>query len=700
MNGDFGMKTGGIRDMVSRFRDALCLKHEGGGDNDRSESGANKTSVREGKLQKMNRMQKPFALAAKRGKTSFVFCLTLFFWLGTMGYTGWVGAASSSTVKASAKPAKAVTVTYKEAVLEGYGIEKRGRVPEEKDTLYDGEGYISFFFEEVANATKPVGSATFTVNVPEGGLYKLSVGYYLPQGNGDKVTAIQINGAGAGELTLDAPAAGTVRAEKMITKVMLNAGSNTVKILRGWGYYGIEHIKLEPADPPVPGHEKATDVLTNPDATLEARALMNYMLNQYGRKIISGQQTFEDAEWIKQQTGKSPAILSGDLMDYSPSRVEKGATSSEIEKLIQWHERGGIVSLLWHWNAPKGIGGDDPGREWWRGFYTEFTTFDVEYALDHPDSEDYRLLIRDIDAIAVQLKRLQDHNIPVLWRPLHEAEGGWFWWGAKGPEPAKRLYRLMYDRLTNHHKLNNLIWVWNSEKKEWYPGDEVVDIVSVDIYNPAGDYHPNIAKYDNLLTLTNHKKIVALAENGPIPDPDLLRAYGADWNFFNTWTGEHVRDGKTNTLEHLKKIYHHDYVLTLDELPADLYSSLTYQAEHSESAGMSLNRQNSHARNGSITGPEGTGGKLRIKANVAPGTYTLTVRYKADNGEKKSKVMVNNRSAMNPTFTGTKMWKNVALGQITLQKGENTIDIQPLGGGVSIDYVKLTHVASTAKNPG
>ncbi|MCA1292322.1 beta-mannanase [Paenibacillus sp. alder61] len=647
----------------------------------------------------MSRMQKPFARAAKRRKTSFIIGVILLFLLGSMGYTAGSATADSSAGKTFAKPTKAITVSYKDAVLEGYGIEKRGRVPEAKDTLYDGEGYISFFFEEVANAAKPIGSATFMVNVPEAGLYKLSVGYYLPQGNGDKVTAIRVNGAGAGELTLDTPPAGTVRAEKTITKVMLNAGSNTVTILRGWGYYGIEHIKLEPADPPVPGPKKATDILTNPDATPEARALMNYMLNQYGRKIISGQHTLEDAEWIRQQTGKSPAILSGDLMDYSPSRVEKGAASTEIEKMIQWYERGGIVSLCWHWNAPKGIGNEEPGREWWRGFYTEFTTFDVAYALQHPDSEDYRLLIRDIDAIAVQLKRLQDHNVPVLWRPLHEAEGGWFWWGAKGPEPAKQLYRLMYERLTHHHKLNNLIWVWNSEKEEWYPGNEVVDIVSVDIYNPAGDYHPNIAKYDNLLALSNQKKIVALAENGPIPDPDLLRVYGADWNFFSTWTGEHIRDGKTNTLEHLKKIYHHDYILTLDELPADLYSSLTYQAEHGVPIGLALDKRDSYASE-FATVRDGTSGKLRIKANAAPGTYTLTVRYKADNGQKKGKVMVNNRPALNYTFTGTKMWKNAALGQMTLRKGENIIDIQPLGGGVSIDYVKLTYVASTTKNPG
>lgn len=598
-----------------------------------------------------------------------------------------------------------IKATYADAVLNGYGIEKRGPVYEDQDRLYEGDGYISFFFAENASSPEEAGNATFKVNAAEAGLYKLSIGYYIPEGYGGKATGIQVNGIGAGELMLDAPAAGTVRAEKMVSKVLLNAGENTIKITRGWGYYGIEFLLLEPVNAQAAGNlleaedgmmsgsvsigadgagfsgdgyaafqqsgsltlnykapsagmfdilisysspngEKKTSIvlngniteitlpettgfkeipagktwinegdniieflsnwgwynidyvkltaaaaperpdvsttLINPDATPEARSLMNFLDSQYGQKLISGQQTMEDAEWIFRQTGKYPAIFATDLMDYSPSRVEKGATSTEIEKIIAWYKRGGIVSLCWHWNAPKGIGGEEPGHEWYKGFYTDYTTFDVEYALNHPDSEDYQLLLRDIDAIAFQLKRLQDAGVPLLWRPLHEAEGGWFWWGAKGPEPAKQLWRLMYDRLTNHHHLNNLIWVWNSEKTEWYPGDDIVDIASIDIYNPAGDYNPSIAKYESLVSLVNSRKVLGLAENGPIPDPEMLQAYSAHWSFFTTWAGSFIKDGITNSPEHLKKVYEHDYVVTLDELPPDLYSSQKYEAEKGE----------------------------------------------------------------------------------------------------------------------
>lgn len=760
-------------------------------------------------------------LNMKRGQLSSLCLVLLFSLFAQLGTEGSKAAAFAELIDPSEKeerlmdggPASVVKVTYAEAVLKGYGIEKRGPVFEDKDRLYDGEGYISFFFDEKTSSSEEAGNATFTVNIAEAGLYKMSLGYYIPEGYGGKATGIQVNGTGTGELMLDAPAAGTVRAEKMVSKVLLNADTNTIKVTRGWGYYGIEYIKLEPAKGPqsgnlleaedgmmnggvsisasgtgysgegyaafqqsgslaltyttpaagmydisigysapngekktsmvlngqtseitlpesagfaqvhagktwmrqgdntieflanwgwynidyvkltaasVPEQRDAANTLINPDATPEARALMNFLESQYGRKMISGQQTLEDVEWIAQQTGKYPAIFATDLMDYSPSRVQYGATSTEIEKMIEWYNRGGMVSLCWHWNAPKGIGAEEPGKEWWRGFYTEFTTFDVKYALDNPDSEDYHLLIRDIDAIAVQLKRLQDAGVPVLWRPLHEAEGGWFWWGAKGPEPTKQLWKLMYDRLTNHHRLNNLIWVWNSEKPEWYPGNEFVDIASVDTYNPAGDYNPIIAKYENLVSLVNAKKVVGLAENGPIPDPDMLQAYGADWSFFTTWTGNFIRDGITNSAEHLQKIYKHDYVLTLDELPADLYTSQKYEAEKGELTGWEIsNQQGNYSGTGYVTGMSATESRLRIKTNVSPGTYTLMIRYKSDN-TRINRISINGAEAADYTFAKAAEWTDTVTGAHNLQKGENTIDILGAGDHTDIDYIKLT----------
>ena len=107
-----------------------------------------------------------------------------------------------------------------------------------------------------------------------------------------------------------------------------------------------------------------------------------------------------------------------------------------VDKAIEWHKSTngeGIVCFFWHWFSPLG------GSLRTSTFYTNYTDFDVSKAII-PNSTEQQALVRDFDAIAVQLKKLQSANIPVLWRPLHEAGGRWFWWGSKTNTQAKRLY--------------------------------------------------------------------------------------------------------------------------------------------------------------------------------------------------------------------------------------------------------------------
>lgn len=414
---------------------------------------------------------------------------------------------------------------------------------------YSGKGYVTGFEDE--------GDAVaVTVKAAKAGLYQIKIRYRAAEG--PKQANLFVNDVSAGIVDF-APTASFK--EIAVTKAMLGKGTNVIRLDKGWGWYQIDSFSIGPVTD-TPFHP-ISKTLSNPDASSEAKSLMSYLVDSYGKRILSGQQDYSNVEWLQKNLGKKPAVVGFDLMDYSPSRVAYGAETEEIEEAIEWDRQGGVVAMLWHWNAPAGLI-DQPGKEWWRGFYTDSTTFDVEYAMSHPESEEYALLLRDIDAIAVQLKKLQDARIPVLFRPLHEAEGGWFWWGAKGAEPSKALYRLVYDRLTNEHRLNNLIWVWNSVSPEWYPGDDIVDIVSYDSYPQGGDYNPQIGKYDQLLDLVDDRKLVAMTENGAVPDPDLLQTYHADWSWFSIWG---AYDGQANSLEHLKKVFHHAYVVTLDELP-------------------------------------------------------------------------------------------------------------------------------------
>ncbi|WP_249043515.1 glycosyl hydrolase [Paenibacillus faecis] len=323
-------------------------------------------------------------------------------------------------------------------------------------------------------------------------------------------------------------------------------------------------------------------VLVHPAASPEARGLMRYLCSIYGRSMLTGQQigvlSTPELDLIHEVTGRYPAVAGFDFMNYSPSRVERGVTCRDTDLAIDWWKnRCGIVTFCWHWNAPKDLIDLPPDRTWGSGFYTKATTFDVKKAMADTGSEEYRLILRDIDAIAVELKRLADARVPVLWRPLHEASGGWFWWGAKGPEPCIALWKLMYHRLTYEHGLNHLIWVWNGQHADWYPGDEFVDIMGEDIYAPVRDYSSQQERFRTAESYTRTSKIIALSENGVVPDPDRMAEDGTPWAWNCTWYGTFVyreeEDGRLayseeyTELEQLRKTYRHPRTITLEELP-------------------------------------------------------------------------------------------------------------------------------------
>jgi mannan endo-1,4-beta-mannosidase len=420
---------------------------------------------------------------------------------------------------------------------------------------YNGSGFVTGFD---ADGDK----VTITVNVNKG-VYNMYLRYASP--SGDKFNFIYVNGENLGSVAFPAS---TSFKEIKVGKIYLHEGANTLSIVKDWGYFDVDNLRLE-VSMPSEIHNLAGDLVT-PSPTPRADSLYNLLSHLYGKVILSGQYG-GPAEFshIKDVSGKTPVIRGFDLIDYSPSRVQHGASSIETENAIAWNGERGIVTFCWHWNAPKDLI-DQPGKEWWRGFYTDATTFDVSKAMNDAGSEEYALIVRDIDAIAVQLKKLADAGVPVLWRPLHEAEGKWFWWGAKGPEPCKWLWKLLFERLVNHHALHNLIWVWTStatpDALSWYPGDDYVDVVGADIYLPAGSYGSNFITFDNMAAIYQGKKIITLSENGPIPNPEKLFDEGAGWSWFSTWSGGFITDGVSNTAPHVENVFNHDYVITLDEI--------------------------------------------------------------------------------------------------------------------------------------
>ncbi|MDF2587824.1 MAG: Mannan endo,4-beta-mannosidase [Anaerocolumna sp.] len=437
-------------------------------------------------------------------------------------------------------------------------------IVDSKKEGFSGTGYV----DGMANDND---GCEFTITVPANGFYDLN--FVSASYDGHKENTIQVDKDNIGVAIIEEKEF----SDSIMNKVYMTKGEHTIKIIKSWGWIYLDYLRITPSKPMDETVFNVSSTLINPNADDNTKRLMSFLTDNYGKYTLAGQFAdkgrYSKELWaIQQATGnKIPAILGLDLMEYTPSRVEKGSTSKTVEYAIEFDQLGGIISMCWHWNAPtKYLTTKEP---WYSGFYTKATTIDLAKIMNGEDKEGYDLLISDIDAIAEQLKRIQEAGVPLLWRPLHEASGGWFWWGAAGSDAYKELWKLLYDRLTNYHKINNLIWVWNGQNKDWYPGDEFVDIIGEDIYPGEKVYTSQIGKFNAALDYTDTNKIIAMTENGCLFDPDLAFRDDARWAWFSTWSGDFVIDTlgalseQYNERDMLNKVYNHEKVLTLDELP-------------------------------------------------------------------------------------------------------------------------------------
>ncbi len=209
---------------------------------------------------------------------------------------------------------------------------------------------------------------------------------------------------------------------------------------------------------------------------------------------------------IAKVTGRQPAILG---LDY----IDPRDNTAVNDRVTAWRGSGGIVTLCWHWDAP------DIGA----GYENSKKDFDLVAALK-PGTPQNIALHRDLKQIGYLLAVLRDRRVPVLWRPLHEFSGDWFWWGKHGPDAFKALWALMYDEFTYRRGLGNLIGVlgWSGQNVDpaWYPGRERVDVAGADIY---AEDHGNLAPmFGKVKDIVDGSVPICLHENGHIPDPALI----------------------------------------------------------------------------------------------------------------------------------------------------------------------------------
>lgn len=316
---------------------------------------------------------------------------------------------------------------------------------------------------------------------------------------------------------------------------------------------------------------QTTMIPVNPNAQEEVRSVLNYLKSIAGRQVVLGQHTQtmgqEELVYIYRVTGELPALCGFELLAYSPNispqsdeecLSEVRAAAGTLKRAWYWAKKGGLITFTWHWFSP--LGGCH------KSFYSEFTDYDADRAVT-PGTPEYAALLSDMDYMAGLLKPFCNAHVPILWRPFHECDGEFFWWGKKGPGAVKKLYRLMYERYTEHFHLDNLIWVFNAAAPACYPGDDVVDIISRDMYPEAHTHTGCARELAELKMLTPEPKLCAIGEIGPLPDVDAMIKEGLEWTYYMTWSHDFGMSERFTKKEILRRNYLSDRGVTLSKLP-------------------------------------------------------------------------------------------------------------------------------------
>lgn len=469
-------------------------------------------------------------------------------------------------------------------------------------SIYDKEvpGYSGEGFVYMAG-----GSVDFEIDAEEDGMYEIWTSYVQILNKDEaRQQSLEINGK---KFICHALYTETWKPMKFGT-FRLNKGTNTVSLTMEYGYAAYDTITVKKAE--FPDVTTVSADLCDKNATPEAKGLMRYLKDMYGNHMLTGQQEIyggghtEDSpngysgadllgfesefEWIKKNFGVYPAIRGFDLMNFNPLY---GWDDGSVERIIEWGQKGGIPTICWHINLPKDFENYTLGEEldWESCSYEpkKITGFSVANATVEGTKE-YEYVQLATKCLAEELLKVQDENIPVIFRPYHEAQGNydvyemgtgaWFWWGQDGPEPYKALWKQLYTDLTEKYGLHNLIWEYNSydyaTSAPWYPGDEYVDIVGYDKYSVKGD-EPNEDAFSStfytLAELTDNKKMVSMPENDTVPSLENIMVEKAYWLYFCIWYdngSENFLSGtKYNNPETLKELYQSDFCITLDELP-------------------------------------------------------------------------------------------------------------------------------------
>lgn len=447
-------------------------------------------------------------------------------------------------------------------------IADRNKQPVEESPEYSGTGYVTGFRLDGSS------SVTFEVDAPSNQHYDLSFSISSEHLvnckvslNGTEISSFKTKKDG--EFTLIT-----------LYGVFLVKGKSDIELRATDGNIKLDYLKIADNTSLSEIKYDAESEPVNKQAGESAKELLNFMNENYGRYTLTGQYASspenKELDLIYQTTGKLPVIRfsavhnSGNSFD---------STFKDIDACVDWHKKGGIVGLMWYWESPSKKS----------SVYAKDTDFVLKDAVTDIDiatltqeeirglygegriSEQCYGLILDMDNMAGQLTTLKNKGVPVLWRPLHESSGDWFWWG-NDTESYKWLWNLMYKRFTDYFGLDNLIWIWNGQSESTLVDKDTFDIASLDIYmNSEKDYGSRYEQFLALQKIVGEEKLIALSECSKIPDIDASFRDNSVWSFFGLWYGKYLmNDDGTLSEEFTDKdsfirAYNSEGAISLDE---------------------------------------------------------------------------------------------------------------------------------------
>lgn len=435
---------------------------------------------------------------------------------------------------------------------------------------FSGNGYVTGF------AGTESSSVTFNVDIPSNQHYDLLFNVASEKAadcnislNGTPLTGFKTTNNGKfTQITLYG--------------VFLAKGKSAIKISPTDSSVCLDYLKLSNNTSLSEISYSANGELANKNAGESAKELMSFLTENYGKYIITGQYAADDdnseLDLIYRTTGKYPVIR------FSNLDVPEGSFDEsfrKIEACADWYRNGGISCVTWYWSSPSD---KSSIRTEECDFSLAEAVTDLDIAMMNQEeirglygegniSEQCYRLVLDIDNMAGQLISLKNKGTPVLWRPLPEGYGDWYWWGASGSDAYKWLWELLYIRLTDYYELDNLIWIWNGQSESTLVDKSTFDIAAVDLYiNGEKDYGDRFyEEFAAVQKFVGSDKLISISECGSVPDIDCAFRDNAVWSFFGLWFGNYVEDENGNyseeftSKENLVRAYNSDGALTLDE---------------------------------------------------------------------------------------------------------------------------------------